>query len=68
VEAILDQVPEDEIVEVWATQVDPAAAEALRKLRPGSRLASVPTSVLDSYRRKAASQSPFKPAESNGEN
>ncbi|WP_099222606.1 site-specific DNA-methyltransferase [Mycobacterium persicum] len=62
VTAILDQLPADEIVEVWATQVNPAAAEVLRKARPGSSLASIPASVLDSYRRKAARRSPFKPA------
>lgn len=67
VDAILDQLPENEIVEVWATQVNPSAAEALRKARPGSKLASIPASVLDSYRRKAAKQSPFKPAAKNGE-
>ncbi|MCB1256389.1 MAG: site-specific DNA-methyltransferase [Microthrixaceae bacterium] len=67
VAAILDQLPSGEIVEVWATQTDPAAAEVLRKARPGSRLASIPASVLDSYRNKAAQRSPFKRAETTGE-
>lgn len=62
VDAILDQLAENEIVEVWATQVDVDATERLNKMRPGSRLRSIPDSVLDSYRRKAASRSPFKPA------
>lgn len=67
VDAILEQLGEDEIVEVWATQVDPYAAEALRKCRIGSRLSTIPASVLDSYRRKAATTSPFKHASEDGE-
>jgi hypothetical protein len=61
IESILDQLTEGQIVEVWATQVDHDAVEALRKARPGSRLEAIPDSVLDSYRRKAAKRSPFKP-------
>ncbi len=57
--SILDQVPTSEIVQVWATQVDEAAADKLRQERPGSRLEAIPDSVLDSYRRKAAKGSPF---------
>jgi adenine-specific DNA-methyltransferase len=57
--SILDQVPTSEIVQVWATQVDEAAANKLRQERPGSRLEAIPDSVLDSYRRKAAKGSPF---------
>ena len=60
VDAILDQLATDQIVEVWATQVDVDAAERLQKMRLGSRLRSIPDSVLDSYRRKAAKRSPFK--------
>lgn len=60
VDAILDQLVTGEIVEVWATQVDVDAADRLQKMRQGSRLRSIPDSVLDSYRRKAASRSPFK--------
>ena len=56
---ILDQLPESEIVEVWATQIDESAIRTLRKTRPGSRLEAIPASVLDAYRRKAAKQSPF---------
>lgn len=67
VDAILDQLAEREIVDVWATQVDVDAAERLQKMRRGSRLRSIPDSVLDSYRRKAAKRSPFKPTQSNGE-
>lgn len=67
IDAILDQLRTDEIVEVWATQVDTDAEERLRKARPGSKLATIPASVLDGYRRKAAKQSPFKPAQPNGE-
>lgn len=60
VASILDQLPEDQIVEVWATQVDDAAVEVLRKARRGSRLEAIPSSVLDSYRRKATAESPFR--------
>jgi len=59
VEAVLDRLPEGQIVEVWATQIDEGAADLLRTTRPGSRLEVIPTSVLDSYRRKAAHRSPF---------
>jgi hypothetical protein len=68
VAAILDQLPDGEIVEVWATQVDPAADAALRNVRLGSKLSRIPLAVLDSYRRKAASRSPFTSAVTNGEN
>jgi hypothetical protein len=34
--------------------------DLLRKTRPGSRLESIPSSVLDSYRRKATAESPFR--------
>jgi adenine-specific DNA-methyltransferase len=57
--SILDQAPTSEIVQVWATQVDESAADKLRQERPGSRLETIPDSVLDSYRRKAAKGSPF---------
>jgi len=59
VEAVLDRLPQGQVVEIWATQVDPDAAAVLRAARPGSRLEVVPTSVLDSYRRKASPASPF---------
>ncbi|WP_431945563.1 site-specific DNA-methyltransferase [Micromonospora marina] len=59
VEAILDQLPEKEIVEVWATQIDLDAEETLRKSRKGSRLTKIPEAVLDTYRRRAANTSPF---------
>lgn len=60
VAAILDQLPEEQIVEVWATQIDPEAEESLRKARKGSRLTKIPEAVLDTYRRQAAKTSPFK--------
>lgn len=60
VASILDQVPSDEVVQVWATQYDDEASAKLRRDRPGSRLEAIPDSVLDSYRRKAAKGSPFK--------
>ncbi|MEV6303897.1 site-specific DNA-methyltransferase [Actinoplanes sp. NPDC051861] len=60
VAAILDQLPESQIVEVWATQIEPDAEETLRKARKGSRLTKIPEAVLDTYRRRAAKSSPFK--------
>lgn len=60
VAAIVDQLPEGQIVEVWATQIDVDAEEALRKARKGSRLTKIPEAVLDTYRRRAAKESPFK--------
>ncbi|PPK60330.1 adenine-specific DNA-methyltransferase [Actinokineospora auranticolor] len=59
VAAILDQLPEKQIVEVWATQIDPDAEAALRKARKGSQLTKIPEAVLDTYRRRAAKTSPF---------
>ncbi|MBF5034034.1 site-specific DNA-methyltransferase [Micromonospora sp. ANENR4] len=60
VAAIVDQLPEGQIVEVWATQIDPDAGEALRKTRKGSRLTRIPDAVLDTYRRRAVQESPFQ--------
>lgn len=61
IDSVLDQLTEGQTVEVWATQVGDDALEVLRKARPGSRLGAIPDSVIDSYRRKAAKESPFKP-------
>ncbi len=60
VAAILDQLPEKQIVEVWATQLDLEAEEALRKARKGSRLTKIPEAVLATYRRQVAKTSLFK--------
>ncbi|WP_326829279.1 site-specific DNA-methyltransferase [Streptosporangium sp. NBC_01810] len=57
--AILDRLAEDEVVEVWATQIVDGAAEALKAARKGSRLELIPDKVLDNYRRKSARKSPF---------
>lgn len=59
VAAILDRLAEDEVVEVWATQIEDGAAEALKAARSGSRLELIPDKVLDNYRRKSARRSPF---------
>ncbi|WP_130288558.1 site-specific DNA-methyltransferase [Pseudonocardia sediminis] len=59
ISAILDQLPEKQIVEVWATQIDPDAEKELRIGRIGSRLTKIPEAVLDTYRRHAAKTSPF---------
>lgn len=61
VDAVLDQLPDDAIVQIWATQVDAAAATRLRGARIGSRVEPIPEAVLDSYRRRAAQVSPFAP-------
>ena len=57
--AILDRLAEDEIVEIWATQIENGAAGALKAARSGSRLELIPDKVLDNYRRKSARRSPF---------
>lgn len=59
VAAILDHLVEDEAVEVWATQIEDGAAEALKAARSGSRLELIPDKVLANYRRKSARRSPF---------
>jgi len=59
VAAILDRLAEGEAVEVWATQIEDGAAEALKAARRGSRLELIPDKVLDNYRRKSARKSPF---------
>ncbi|MCK0441236.1 site-specific DNA-methyltransferase [Gordonia alkaliphila] len=58
--SITDLLPEDAVVSVWATQVDPEAADALRTARKGSTLHTIPASVLDRYRRSQATRSPFR--------
>lgn len=62
--AIVDQLPQGQIVEVWATQLDDEAAASLRSARKGSKLTKIPEAVLDSYRRQVKSRSPFKRAAS----
>ncbi|WP_078948166.1 site-specific DNA-methyltransferase [Streptomyces griseus] len=59
VASIVDRLAEDEVVEVWATQIQDGAAEALKQARRGSRLELIPDKVLDNYRRKSARKSPF---------
>jgi len=56
---IVDRLAEDEIVEIWATQIENGAAEALKAARSGSHLELIPDKVLDNYRRKSARRSPF---------
>lgn len=60
VEAITDRLEETQVVEVWATQIEDGAIEVLRKLRIGSSLHAIPAAVLDSYRRKKTTTSPFR--------
>lgn len=59
IDTVVDQLTEGENVEIWATQVDDSAAERLADLRQKSRLQRIPDAVLDSYRRKKATRSPF---------
>ncbi len=60
VASITDLLPEGKVVSIWATQVDPEAADALRTARKGSTLHTIPASVLDRYRRFQATRSPFR--------
>ncbi|MGY1578500.1 site-specific DNA-methyltransferase [Streptomyces sp. MN13] len=57
--SVLDRLPEGEVVEIWATQIDSDASETLRVARPGSKLELIPDKVLDNYRRTSASKAPF---------
>ncbi len=57
--SIVDRLAEGEMVEVWATQIQDGAVEALKEARSGSRLELIPDKVLDNYRRKSAHKSPF---------
>ncbi|MZG16839.1 site-specific DNA-methyltransferase [Streptomyces sp. SID5914] len=59
VASIVDRLSEGEMVEVWATQIQDDAAQALKEARSGSRLELIPDKVLDNYRRKSARKSPF---------
>jgi adenine-specific DNA-methyltransferase len=59
VASVLDRLDAKEVVEVWATQVEDGAADALKQARPGSRLELIPDAVLDNYRRKLARKTPF---------
>ncbi|MFI7230617.1 site-specific DNA-methyltransferase [Nonomuraea angiospora] len=59
VAAILDRLAQGEVVEVWATQIEDGASEALKAARRGSRLELIPDKVLDNYRRKSTHKSPF---------
>ncbi|MEV7197150.1 site-specific DNA-methyltransferase [Streptomyces sp. NPDC093510] len=57
--SIVDRLAEGEMVEVWATQIQDGAVEAVKEARNGSRLELIPDKVLDNYRRKSARKSPF---------
>lgn len=59
IDSVVDQLTDGENVEIWATQVDDEAIERLNEVRPKSRLQRIPDAVLDSYRRKKATRSPF---------
>lgn len=59
IDTVVDQLTDGENVEIWATQVDDEATDRLHSARPKSRLQRIPDAVLDSYRRKKATRSPF---------
>lgn len=59
IDTVVDQLTDGENVEIWATQVDDEATDRLNCARPKSRLQRIPDAVLDSYRRKKATRSPF---------
>lgn len=51
-EVLVGGLGEGERVTVAGTAIDPAAAERLRALRPGSRLRKIPSSILVEYQRE----------------
>ncbi|WP_431965702.1 site-specific DNA-methyltransferase [Actinacidiphila sp. bgisy160] len=57
--SVLDRLPEGEVVEIWATQIDNDATETLKVDRPGSKIELIPDKVLDNYRRTTALKAPF---------
>jgi adenine-specific DNA-methyltransferase len=59
VASILDRLADGDVVEVWATQIQDGAANALKTARGGSKLELIPDKVLYNYRRKSARKSPF---------
>lgn len=53
--------PEDEVLVVYGTAVDPDTREALTTLRRGSQVRKVPQTILNSYRRAASRDTMFTP-------
>jgi adenine-specific DNA-methyltransferase len=51
VDYVLAGLSADELVEIYATGVDPDAQAYLKRLLPGSRLVKIPASIISSYRR-----------------
>lgn len=49
---VLPWLPEDELLTVYGTAVDPACKAVLSSLRRGSTVKRIPQSVLDDYRRR----------------
>lgn len=64
-DAILDRAESDDLIEVWATQVEAGAIHALAEKRPGSRLSKIPDAILDGYRAKRPSRSRFATQKEN---
>jgi adenine-specific DNA-methyltransferase len=48
---LVEQLPEDEMVVLCGTMIDPAAQQVLATARKGSRLRKIPDSILADYRR-----------------
>jgi adenine-specific DNA-methyltransferase len=51
VDYLLSNLAPNELIEVYATGVDPDAQEHLKTRLPGSRLVKIPASIISSYRR-----------------
>jgi adenine-specific DNA-methyltransferase len=50
IQLLISALPDDERLVACGTAIDPAARDALRKLRPGSTLRKIPQSILQEYR------------------
>lgn len=48
---LVGSIESGQLIEVYATAIDPDAQQHLRELLPGSRLVKIPSSIISSYRR-----------------
>lgn len=53
VDYLLSSLGPNELLDAYATGIDPEAQEYLRTVRPGSRLVKIPASIISSYRRSS---------------
>lgn len=51
VDYLVSALAADELIEIYATGIDPDAQSYLKRLLPGSRLVKIPASIISSYRR-----------------